>query len=351
MAEKGKIVCHFCGGCATSIASKVMTTVADLGDGFADIEFNYIDTSTSSYDKLKDPRGELFLIENKEYNGTTIQGAGGERAIKAKEVLANIPNYLNKQKMFKVDPGVYHAVFFSASGGSGNVSGVYIVKSLLERNIPVFCVVVGDNSSGMYSINTLNALATLNKIAMDFQKPLSLIYVNNTNFYKDGAATAEKDANVYLTTTMTGVSLFLSGQNGELDNQDMLNFIDQSKYRTVQVKPGLYGVHIYSKNIELPEGATPTGMRILTIGEQDFHVNPSILHFKRGYVTNPNALNIIQQEQYPLYMVNYANFFALEEKVLKPMTDNAYNISENIVNSQVSGSAKSSVDEETGLIL
>lgn len=234
---------------------------------------------------------------------------------------------------------------------SGNIGASYIVRALLERNIPVFCVVVGDNSSGIYAINTLNALATLNKIAIDFNKPLSLIYVNNSSFQNGGAAVAEKDANLYLTRTLTGVSLFLSGQNGELDNQDMLNFIDQSKYKTISVKPGLYGVHIYSKEIQLPEGAIPTGLRILTVGEQDFTVDNSILHFKRGYVDNANALSVITEEQYPLYMVNYANFFALEERVLKPKTDNAYNVSDSIINEQVRGTSKSSVDEETGLIL
>lgn len=348
---QGKIVCHFCGGCATSIAGKVVTSIADLGEGFASIEFNYIDTSRVSYDKLPDPRGELFLVTNKDHGGTTIHGSGGERRLKSVEIMKNIPDYLNQHKIFKVDPGVYHAVFFSASGGSGSTIGLFIVKALLERNIPVICVVVGDSSSGIYTINTLNALATLNKVALDLNKPLSLIYINNTNFFTSGTATAERDANSYLAKTLTGLSLFLSGNNGELDNQDILNFIDQSKYGTISVKPGLYGVHIYSKEINLPEGATPTGMRILTVGEQDFAVNPSILHFKRGYVTNGNALNVIKDEQYPLYMVNYANFFALEEKILRPQTENVYNVAENIVNDQVKGTSKSHLDEETGLIL
>ena len=235
---------------------------------------------------------------------------------------------------------------------SGSVIGSLVVKALLEKNIPVICVVIGDSSNGMYTINTLNTLASLNKIALNANKPLSIIYVNNSNFSKQGGlASAENAANQYLLVTLSGLSLFLAGRHGELDNQDMLNFIDQSKYSTISVRPGLYGVHIYSKEVNLPDGATPTGARILTVGEQDFSVNPSILHFKRGIVSNENALAIIKEDQFPLYMINYANFFALEDKILRPLTENAYNVADNIVNAQVAGSSKSDVDEETGLIL
>ena len=115
--QQGQIVCHFCGGCATALAGKVMTKVADLGDGFANIKFNYIDTSRVSYDKLTDPRGELFLIETKDHGAKNIHGAGGDRHGRSRDIMLNVPDYLNTNRILTIDPSIYHAVFFSASGG------------------------------------------------------------------------------------------------------------------------------------------------------------------------------------------------------------------------------------------
>lgn len=347
---QGNIIAHFCGGAAINIADRVVNTIADLGEGFSKIHFSYLDTSRANIDKIS-PRGEFFKIETKSYGKEEIAGSGGERREHAKDIIANVNDYLNKHKFLRKETNEYHMVTFSASGGSGNTLGVFIIKALMERNIPVFAVVVGDSSNAMYAINTLNVLATLNKMAIDNKKPLSLIYVNNHSYSNDGVDAAEKSANKVLFTSIAAMSLFLSGDNEGIDNQDMINFIDQSNYTTIKVKPGLYGTHIYSKDISLPDGATPTMARVLTLANQDFTLRTTLLHYKRGIVTNPNVFNTITEDQFPLIVVNYANFFALEEKSLKPTTDNYYNVASNIESTQVTGSANSSLDEETGLIL
>ena len=348
---KGKIIAHFCGGAAANIADHVMRVVADLGEGFSDVTFNYLDTSRANYDKLPDARGDLFLVVNKAYGSKTMEGSGGERSGKLGEIAANIPDYLNNKKFLKKEPDEYHMVVFSGSGGSGNTAGVLVTKELLKRSIPVFCVVVGDSSNAMFCINTLNTLATLNKFAIELGKPLSVIYYNNSNFFVDGLSAAEREVNKQLLVTLSAVSLFLSGANGKLDNQDIIHFIDQSHYRTISLKPGLYGLHVYSKDINLPEGATPTNARILTTEGQDFALRADILHYKQGVVDVANVFETIKPDQFPLYFVTYSNFFALEEKALKPQSENYYNIADSIVNNQVTGSSRSSVDDETGMIL
>ena len=234
---------------------------------------------------------------------------------------------------------------------TGSVLLPLLTRELLRRDIPVFCVVIGDSSNAMFCINTLNTLATLNKFAIEANKPLSIVYYNNSNYFVDGLSAAEKSVNKQLFVTMTAMSLFLSGTNGKLDNQDIINFIDQSNYRTITLKPGLYGLHVYSKDINLPEGATPTNARILTTEGQDFALRADILHYKQGDVTVSNVFETIKPEQFPLYLVTYSNFFALEEGALKPQTENFYNIQDSIVNNQITGSSRSSVDDDTGLIL
>ena len=225
---KGKIVGHFCGGTGINIADNTIKLIASLGEGFSDIVFNYVDTSRANYDKLSDPLGELFLVENKEYGNKTMHGSGGDRSIKAAQIMANIPDYLNSKKYLKKEPDEYHMVIASASGGTGSVLLPLLTRELLRRDIPVFCVVIGDSSNAMFCINTLNTLATLNKFAIEANKPLSIVYYNNSNYFVDGLSAAEKSVNKQLFVTMTAMSLFLSGTNGKLDNQDIINFIDQS---------------------------------------------------------------------------------------------------------------------------
>lgn len=349
--SRGIVHTHACGGAAASIAENVISAIAGLGDGFAEFKLNYLDTSRVNYDKLADPKGDLFLIKTKSHGKEEINGSGTERYTHAKDIMLNVNDYLNQHKHIRKETNEYHMVIASASGGSGSTASVFVAKALMERDIPVFMVIVGDSSNAMYSINTLNTLATLNKFAIELNKPLSVIYVNNQKYYTNGLSAAEQAANKELFSTLTSVALFLSGDNEAMDNQDMINFIDQSNYRTIKVKPGLYGLHVYSKDINLPEGATPTVSRVLTLQNQDFDLKANMLHYKRGFVNNQNVFSVIKEEQFPLIMVNYANFFSIEEKILKPQTDDYYNIANNITSNQVTGSSNSAVDEETGLIL
>lgn len=351
MANTGKIIAHFCGGAGINLSQEVVDPISSLGTGFSDIVFNYVDSSEANYKTLKNARGELFLVQNKDYGAKTMHGSGGDRGLKAAQIMANIPDYLNSRKYMKKEPDEYHMVVFSASGGTGSVSGPLLTRELIRRSIPVFCVVVGDSSNVMYSINTLNTLATLNKFALDNGKPLSVIYYNNSNFYTDGLGAAKKAVNKQLFVTLSAMSLFLSGKNDDIDNQDIVNFIDQSNYKTVEVKPGLYGLHVYTKDINLPEGATPTNARILTAPDQDFGLKANIMHFKQGVVSDTSVFESIPVDQFPLYLVTYSNFFSIEEAALRPQTENGYNIVDNVVNNQVSGTSRSNVDEDTGLIL
>lgn len=351
MANTGKIIAHFCGGAGTNISQEVVEPISNLGIGFCEVIFNYIDSSEANYKTLKAPKGELFLIQNKNYGAKTMHGSGGDRSLKAQQILSNIPDYLNSKKYLKKEPDEYHMVVFSGSGGTGSVAGPLLTRELIRRDIPVFCVVVGDSSNVVYAINTLNTLATLNKFAMDNNKPLSIIYCNNSNQVSAGLGAAKKEVNKQLFATLTAISLFLSGSNDDLDNQDIVNFIDQSNYKTIEFKPGLYGLHVYSKSIHLPDGATPVNARILTLPAQDYVLNCNLLHYKQGIVSNEKVHDFINKDQLPLFLVTYSNFFAIEEQTLRPQTENGYNIADSVVNNKVTGTSRSNEDEDTGLIL
>lgn len=346
--DKNTMIIHGAGGAGINICDKVFNMVSELGDGFANVKFNYIDTSTANIDKIE-PKGQFWLVKTKQHSKETINGSGSERKTHVGDIMANVVEYLDNNKITKKIPGEYHLVISSGSGGSGSVLNSLIIKNLLERDIPVISVLIGDSSNGLSAINTLNTLASLNQIAKSTKKPLSIVYVNNHAMAESGLHNAEKEANKVLFNTMSTLALFLSSKNEAIDGQDMASIIDQSHYKTIDITPGLYGLTIYSKKIDLPKGSVPTVGRTLTINNRDFDTGLTLLHHKRGYVTEENALDIYK-EQFPLHMISYANFFSIEEKSLKSVTENYYNIMNSIKSEDVGGSSRSNVDDDSGLV-
>ena len=352
-STRNTLVLHACGGCGISLADQVFSKIADLGDGFADIKFTYVDTSMANIDKIT-PRGEFWIVKTKEHSKAEIRGSGGERKFNALDIQANISEYLDTNKVLKLNTNQFHLVAFSGSGGSGSTAGSLIINSLLSKNIPTIAVVIGDSSNGLNAINTLNTLASLTSIARKQNKALATIYINNHRLVNKekgiGMKQAEEAANNILLNVMTTCSLFLSGQNEALDNQDMINIIDQSNYKTIQIEAGLYGLTFHSKEIKIPEKSIPTVARTLTLTDKDFDTDLTLLHHKRGWVENENVINVMTAEAFPLHMVVCSNFFKLEENNLKTITDDHYNIMNNIKAEHVGGSSQSSLDEDTGLV-
>lgn len=344
------IVVHGCGGAGINITNDVFTKLETLGDGFATIKYHYLDTSTANIDKIQ-PRGEFWRITTKTNSKTEITGSGGERITHAKDIMANIEEYLDKNNYIKRDPNQFHMVVFSASGGTGNVCGVGLIRSLITKSIPTIAIVIGDSTNGLNTKNTINTIASLDMVARGCKKPLSIIYFNNHHLAEGKTLQeAEEDTNKLLTNVLTTISLFLSGDNTALDNQDMYGIIDQSHYTTIGIEPGLYSLTVHSKEIKLANGAIPTVGRTLTLENHDFDTNLTLLHHKRGYVTNSNAISIVKEENFPLHLIASANYLTNEEQSLRKIEEDYNNILANIKNNSISGSTSSNLDDSVGLV-
>ena len=335
---------HGLGGCGINLLDKVFTHIANLGDGFASIKFSYLDTSRANIDKIQ-PRGEFGMVKTQEHSRAEIHGSGGDRKTNVSDISANIKQYLDSNKYLKLNPKEFHIAVFSASGGTGAVAGPLLISELLKKGLPVIALVVGDSSNGLNSINTLNTLASLTTVARSNEAALSVVYVNNhllINREKGGGMKqAEESADKIILNIMTTCSMFLSGENEAIDNQDMVNIINQANYKTIQIEPGLYGLTFHSKEIKIPEGSIPTVARTITLPGYDFDTELTLLHHKRGWVENPNVINILKEENFPLHMVSLSNFFKMEESSLKSITDNHYNIMDSIKAEHVGGTSKS----------
>jgi len=328
MANKLRVIA--CGGSGINIAGNVVENVAVLGKGFCDVETTYIDTSRNNIDKIGYKGTDFWMVKTKDFAKDSIAGSGGERKTNSEDITENIKEFLNKHSFNKPATGEYTIVIGSASGGSGSVLSPVIIKSLMERGIPVIAVVIGDTSNGLSAINTLNTLTGLNNIASKIvKKPLSIVYLNNTAMGMANTHEAEAEANKRLFNTLGTLSMFLSGDNGDIDSQDMVNFVDQSNYKTINIKPGLYGLVTYSGEVKLPEFAVPTVGRTLTTEGIAPTIDVTLLHHKTGVCLEDNAMDIYKG-QFPIHTLSYANFLSIEAEHLKKVKAEYDNIMKSI---------------------
>jgi hypothetical protein len=337
------------GGAGISVSDKVVRMVEELGTGFADIETYYMDTTSNNIDTIKHDPERFWLVKSKSASKSSISGSGGERSTHAPDIEANVKEFMDKHNLLNKVTGEYNVVIFSGSGGSGNVIATYYIKNLLERDLNVIAVLIGDSSNGLNAINTINTIASLDSVAQATNKPLSVMYVNNHAFAEKGMMQAEKMANNVIFQTLSALSLFLSGDNESLDYKDMEGIIDQSHYSTIETPPGLYGLCVFSKDVEIPKGSVPTVARTLTLEKISPDINITLLHHKTGYVTDVQAVEMYK-EQFPLHLVTFANFFVSEEETLHELSDNYYNVMDSIKNKAVKGASRSRSNSSGGLV-
>lgn len=339
----GSVTIHAAGGGGINIANSLNDGITALGDGFATTSMYALDTSMSNLreDNLKN----FTKIDTHGHSSESIDGSGGERATHSKEIVSAVGKYLDKQNLIKRVTGEYHIVVFSASGGTGSVVGPVLTKSLMERDIPVLCVVAGDNSNGLGTINTLNTISTLSNFAVKAGKALNIVYANNQAFNNTNVDAAIKDANKAFFNTISTLALFLSGGNTQLDNRDMLNLLDGSNYTVIDVKPGLYSLMVASSELKIPQGTRPVIARTLTVEGVSPDINQRFLHHKDGKVTNENAISIYA-DQFPLHIATVANFFKIEEETLRSDIDSLYNEMDESTVADVANAGRSVVDDD-----
>lgn len=346
---KNKIIVHCCGGAGINIGDKTLAGITELGDGFADVDIRYIDTSKSNIKTVTHNQEKFHLIKSNDHSGNLIEGSGGERATHSIAIQNGVVEYLNESKILKPVVNEYHLVVSSGSGGSGNLISAYIVDALLKKNIPAIALVVGDSTNALYAKNTAKTLATLHNIAKGNKRALTVMYVNNHNYVEEhGLAKAEELANKVLFNSVSTLALFLSGQNESIDAQDMANLINQTNYTSLDVKYGLYGLGTFSKTVSLPAEVIPTVSRTLTVdgGSKDINISPTH-HGKAGIIKSENAINVFE-DQCPIHLVAYANLFVSENKVLNRIIEEHDEIAKRIEVEEIT--TVGTVDEDTGFV-
>lgn len=239
-----------------------------------------------------------------------------ERRTNYEVISASVLEYLDSKGFTKKASNVFHVVLFSAGGGTGSITGPVLSKALVERGIPTILVAVGDDTTGSLAQNTANTLATIQNFSKMIKKPLVTYYRNNTNNKGNNISERLVSTDNNILTFLAGISLFLSGENFNLDNQDLITLIDFTPLTSINLSPGAYNINIYSNTISDNDHDYFIGR---TLTYEDISPDPGIklLHWKQGAIINPNVLNTINRDELPLHLVLGSGVISEEVNKLK----------------------------------
>lgn len=125
--------------------------------------------------------------------------------------------------MAKYKPSKYNVVAFGSSGGSGSLLGPEIVNWLLSRGYNVVCLILDDNTSNIEEENSMKTYMTLDNYRKRNDKPV--VYHNILN----APDRTRREVNNDFINVMNLLSLMLDDTHGELDHEDISNFLNFSK--------------------------------------------------------------------------------------------------------------------------
>ena len=232
LQTRGSVRIYGCGGAGVNITS--FFNEAGIENNCAEIYPAYIDASRSN---LRSDFSEenIFILEN-------VDGSGKVRRENHEEI-ANV----TRQILLQIPPKDFNIVIFSASGGTGSVSGPLLVAELLERKLPVVALVIGSDESIITATNTLNTLKTLEKVSRTKKLPVVMYYEHNDRDRKQG------DIDRQLHLVVSTLSVLTSRLNHGMDTRDVINWVQFS--HTTSVDPQLALFEVF-KDDELVEAVS-----------------------------------------------------------------------------------------------
>lgn len=282
---------YACGGTGLNIARRFIRYIGENQPGFANIEPFFIDTSDTNVTPDM-PQDRLYLVENDK--GEKLRGSG-KMPITNSALLKEATSKILHQ--FK--PGDINVILHSAHGGSGTVIGRNLTRALLDRDIPTIVVAIGGTSSLTETQNTKKCLISYENMADIIQKPVIVSYSENT----PDNPRAQVDKTVQ--TILVLISAIFSGQNRELDDMDLINFLNYSKPTGYQ--PRITQLDFFTGNVELGKNQSLISV-VSLLGEGS--VNPLTIpveYLTEGYASE-NAKKTIGVNL-PVHAATIGGFF------------------------------------------
>ena len=254
------------GGGGTNIVYQLERLRSNTEPGFARIETAYIDTARSNV-RADIPADSLYLVDGKD-------GSGGVRSENHMDINERIPEIL--QQFRPVDLNI---IVGTLAGGSGSVIGPLIVKELLKRNQQVIVVGVGDVSSRIFARNTRNTIATYENFAAETGWPVVMHYLENSREFTRTVIDQKVGDLVVL------LSALFSGQNRELDSQDLFNFLHFNNKKVTTFEPQLVTLHLVSGDAQVNDLGNIISVATLANDGQDVGLSITPDYHCTGYLS------------------------------------------------------------------
>lgn len=272
------------GGFGINILTKLPKFVTE--EGYSEFVRCGIDTSKSNlHENLKEE--ETYLVE-----GT--DGNGKKRNNNTELLMESVNDILLNHK-----PGDFNIVVHSASGGTGSVIGPLLVNELIKRDALVFNVVIGSTSSRIETENTLKTLKGYELTAKNTKKPIVTYYKeNNLN-------TPRGEIDSHVVTTLTLLSIVLSGQNRELDKTDIENFLHYTN--VTEFVPKLVNMDFFSGSIDVKKGENVFTALTLTSKDGPTEIDGLVEYHALGYI--PFNLEESYEGNLPIHLATIDGFF------------------------------------------
>lgn len=213
-AQDNTIRVYAVGGGGTNLGLRLEEFTREA-PGFSKLDICYADTSESNLIGLKDqgPIQRFHRIVGLD-DSKPIDGSGGKRDTNIDELVQSSREILQKFK-----PGRWNIILGSIAGGTGSVLGPLLARELMERNESVIIVGIGSQATGNETRNTRGAIRSYANMAQTAEQPLVMAYYENERVED---RPRNDDA---VEIVVCAVSALLSGQNRELDSEDLRNFL------------------------------------------------------------------------------------------------------------------------------
>lgn len=168
---------------------------------------------------------------------------------------------------------------------SGSVLSPLITKELMLRDCPTIVVAVGDQSTKLFTQNTVNTLKSYEAIARNNEFPIPLAY-----YYNEGSKSV-KQVNRYITVLLEALRCLFSNQHYGLDSQDLFHWLRYDK--VTDYPPQLSCLTMVGAGEDLSK-VYGKAITVATLGSEDEETDypDSIEYQTTGIISEDNAKTI-----------------------------------------------------------
>jgi len=345
MNKKANIILHAVGGAGINIASAIVEKY-DF-DNLANLEIYSLDSTDKTVQAYPDLEETFYLIRSEKRRNRGLDGSGGERKNPAlvKEYAANVKNYLDEFGLAEPKVENFHIVIHSGSGGTGSTAGALLIQELIQAGNVVIPVTVVDNSSLLFTNNSIKTIESLENIANKNKIAMPLIVYNNTI---DGVTNrgTEKQINEKVVTLMYLLGTALSGKIRNIDNEDMRKFLQPSLFKSIRVNNGVYELAVKIGELDIEDAFL---VRTLTTEneEDDVVITSPVLQAKTGFIIDNELEGLFDKLPIHLFLRNDSIFQLFEnlEKVYEELEQKTKQKRKTL------RSSRNSEEDDTGLVL